>query len=181
MSEHGRCVGSILCKCNNFSRKSGIKRSGPICADGADTKYCLSRIFIERLGIARPGTVHIRTAVLPRARASPSATANGPAVRCFTHVNLLALIPAANSLSSAVPVPAFSHLSAAVPVPVFSHLSAASLRHAFAPFSAAGPGLASAGTSFGSIFWAEIVPGNTRACVRLSPGPAPHSTFQHVP
>ena len=169
MSEHGRCVGSILCKCNNFSRKSGIKRSGPICADGADTKYCPSRIFIERLGIARPGTVHIRAAVLPRARASPSATANGPAVRFFTHVNLLALIPAANSLSSAVPVPAFSHLSAA------------SLRHAFAPFAAAGPGPASAGTSFGNIFRAEIVPGNTRACVRLSPGPAPHSTFQHVP
>ena len=44
----------------------------------------------------------------------------------------------------------------------------ASPGHAFAPLSAASPGLARAGSSSDISFWAERVPGNALAHVRLS-------------
>ena len=49
----------------------------------------------------------------------------------------------------------------------------ASPGHAFAPLSAAGPGLARAGSSSDISFRAEIVPGNALARMRLSPRARP--------
>ena len=104
------------------------------------------------------GSVHIRSAVLAPARASPSAAATGSAARSFNRANLSAAVPVAHPPSSAV-------LGLA-----FSRLSPASLGRAFAPFSAASLGFLYVRTSPADTFRAEIMPGNALAHLHLPPG-----------
>ena len=113
-----------------------------------------------------PGVRHSRRR-LPPARASPSAPTDGAAIHSFSDASPSASLPAVDPLLSAAPAPAFSHFPAASP------------GHAFAPSSTPGPGLACAQICFKYNFRAEIVPGNARARVRLSP-PLPGSTYMHT-